>query len=88
VAYDVSTRKENLFIPIEKLKFKDKIFKVDNMLHAHGHTGMRTPPYMCDKNPIELAWRTNIKHYVRSHDTTGEMSLKYWRNLCGKDSTE
>jgi hypothetical protein len=46
VAYDVSTRKANLFAAIEKLKPKDKIFKVDNLLHAHGHTALRTPPYM------------------------------------------
>jgi transposase len=80
VAYDVSTRKANLFAAIEKLKPKDKIFKVDNMLHAHGHTALRTPPYMCDRNPIELAW-ANIKHYVRSHNMTEDMSLKRLEEL-------
>jgi transposase len=75
VAYDVSTRKANLFAAIEKLKPKDKIFKVDNMLHAQGHTALRTPQYMCNLNPIELAW-ANIKHYARSHNTTGDVTEK------------
>jgi hypothetical protein len=43
VAYDVSTRRANLFAEIEKLKPEDKIFKADSMLHAHGHTALRTP---------------------------------------------
>jgi hypothetical protein len=30
---------------------------------------------MCDLNPTELAW-ANIKHYGRSHNMTGDMSLK------------
>jgi transposase len=64
-----------LFAVIEKLKPKDKIFKVDNMLHDHSQTALRTPSYMCHLNPTELAW-ANIKHYVRSHNTTGDMSLK------------
>jgi transposase len=80
VAYDVSTRKANLFAEIEKLKPKDKIFKVDNMLHAHGHTALRTPPYMCGLNPIELAW-ANIKHYLRSDNMAGDMSLKRLEEL-------
>jgi hypothetical protein len=60
-----------LFAAIEKLKTKDKIFKVDNLLHAHGRNALRTPPYMCDLDPIELAG-ANIKHHVRFHNTTGD----------------
>jgi transposase len=74
-ADNVSTRKANLFAAIEKLKPKDNILKVHNMLHVHGHIALRTPPYMCDLNPIELAW-ANIKHYVKSNNMTGDMLLK------------
>jgi hypothetical protein len=35
---------------------------------------------MCDLNPIELAWR-QIKDYVRSHNTTGDMSLTRLQEL-------
>lgn len=36
---------------------------------------LRTPPYMCELNPIELIW-AQLKHFVRSHNTTGELSIK------------
>jgi transposase len=39
------------------------------------HTALRTPPYTCDLNPTEIA-QASIKHYVRSHNTTGDMSPK------------
>ncbi|KAJ4426397.1 hypothetical protein ANN_27211 [Periplaneta americana] len=38
------------------------------------------PPYMCDLSAIELAW-SSVKNYVRSHNTTGDMSLKRLQEL-------
>jgi hypothetical protein len=79
VAYDVSISKANMFAATEMLKLKNKVFKVDNMLHAHSHTTLRTPPYMCYLKPTELA-QANIKHYVRSetwrHFTT--IAFQLW----------
>jgi transposase len=80
MAYDVSTRKANLFAATEKLKLKDNIFKVDNMLHAHGHTALRTPPFMHDLNATELILSI-IKHYVRTHSMEAEMLLKTLEEL-------
>jgi hypothetical protein len=40
----------NLFAKVGKLKPKDNIFTVENMLHADGLTASRALP-----NPIELA---------------------------------
>jgi transposase len=74
-----------LFAVIEKLKPKHKVFKVDNMLHAHGHTALRTPPYIQGLNPTELAW-ANIKHYVGPHNTTEDMSLKILEELVTQQS--
>ena len=35
---------------------------------------------MCDLNPIELAWR-KVKDFVRSNNTTGDMSLSRLHEL-------
>ncbi|PSN47629.1 hypothetical protein C0J52_13290 [Blattella germanica] len=40
----------------------------------HGYIALRLPPYMCELNAIELAW-VAIKHYVREHNVTGDLSL-------------
>jgi hypothetical protein len=80
VACDVSTRKANLFAAIAVLKPKDKVFSMEDVLRAHGDAVLRTPPYMCNLNPIELVW-SNIKHYVRSNNMTGHMSLKRLEEL-------
>ncbi|CAI6358893.1 unnamed protein product [Macrosiphum euphorbiae] len=32
-------------------------------------TVLRTPPYHCEVNPIELAW-SSVKRYVKSNNTT------------------
>ena len=34
----------------------DPIYEIDQLLHAHGHTVLRLPPYHCDLSPIELIW--------------------------------
>jgi transposase len=67
-------RKSTLFSLVEKIRPKEKVYHIDTLFAAHSHTVIRLPPYMCDLNPIELAWR-QIKDYLRSHNTAGDMSL-------------
>jgi hypothetical protein len=34
----------------------EKMFKIDQLLNAHGHTVLGLPPCNCDLSPTELAW--------------------------------
>jgi transposase len=73
-------RKFTLFSLVEKIRPKEKVYYIDKLFAAHGHTVIRLPPYMCDLNPLELAWR-QIKDYVRSHNTSEDMSLTRLQEL-------
>lgn len=35
---------------------------------------------MCEFNPIEMVW-SQLKHFIRSHNTTGEFSIKVLKEL-------
>ena len=52
-----------------------KMFKIDELLKAHGHIVVRLPPYLCDLNAIEYAW-SQVKRYVREHNVSEEILLK------------
>jgi transposase len=73
-------RKFTLFSLVAKIYPKEKVYHIDMLFAAHCHTVIRLPPYMCDLNPIELAWH-RIKDYVRSHYTAGDMSLTRLQEL-------
>ena len=47
------------------------------MLNAHCHTVVKLPPYMCDLNPVELAW-SEVKNYFHENNMTG---LKWLMNI-------
>lgn len=61
-------------VQIHKPPGDQKNYVVDAIIKHHGHTALRTPPYMCELNPIELAW-AQIKTYIRSRNTTGDFSI-------------
>jgi hypothetical protein len=68
-------RKDSLYKLTVPLKPKEKAFNIDRILSDYGHTVVRLPPYMCDLNPIELAW-AKIKRIVREHNVTADLSLQ------------
>lgn len=74
VPCDIKMRKPVLFSLVENHKPPEKQYRVDVEFQAKGHKLIRLPPYMCDLNPIELAW-AKIKNYVRTRNTSGDMSL-------------
>ncbi|PNF33229.1 hypothetical protein B7P43_G11383 [Cryptotermes secundus] len=66
--------KNDLYNQILSLKPKEKVFKINSILSGHGHSVIRLPLYMCDLDPIELAW-AKIKWIVREHNETADLSL-------------
>lgn len=56
IVHDSRSRKADLIEIINQHKPQEKIYRADATLQAHGHIVLRLPPYMCDLNPIELAW--------------------------------
>jgi len=71
---DEVMRKEHLFQIIELHRPREKQYKIDQFLSSKGHTVVRLPPYMCDLNPIELAW-AKVKNYIRNCNSHGSLNF-------------
>lgn len=80
VECDITDRKYVLIELLLKHKPTEKKYVVDKLFQDHGHQVLRLPPYMCDLNPIELAW-AKIKKYICEHNTAGEISLQALQTL-------
>ena len=60
-------------------KNAEKTYKIDELIKSHGHNVLRLPPYMCDLNPIELAWaQLKRKMHVGRH--VEKIEQEYWTN--------
>ncbi|CAK1584320.1 unnamed protein product [Parnassius mnemosyne] len=74
VETSLSMRKAELFDVIKLHAPQEKTFKMDQLIRSHGHEVLRLPPYMCDLNPIELAW-AKIKRVVREYNVNSDLTL-------------
>ncbi|XP_046684397.1 uncharacterized protein LOC124370150 [Homalodisca vitripennis] len=74
IACSTTMKKFELYDLIVQHKPPQKIFRVDSLLKAHGHLVIRLPPYMCELNPIELAWAT-MKREIKNHNIKGDLCL-------------
>ncbi|XP_076280280.1 uncharacterized protein LOC143209032 [Lasioglossum baleicum] len=79
IPYTVMMRKFELMQLIDVHKPVEKTYKVDELLKSHGFHVLRLPPYMCELNPIELAW-AEIKNKIRSKNV-GTLSFAELQNL-------
>lgn len=75
ITCDETMRKSVLIELIDIHKPREKVYRVDRLLHDAGHTVIRLPPYMCEFNAIELAW-AKIKRCIRESNTVGEFSAQ------------
>lgn len=77
---DMSMRKTVLYDNIELRRPREKVFKIDQLFNAHGHSVLRLPPYMCELNAIELAW-AKLKNFVRSKNVGGDINMTRLREI-------
>ena len=77
---DSKLHKVDLYKLVQQHMPPEKIFRIDKRLAEVGHNVLRLPPYMCDLNPIELAW-AKVKRIVRENNVTGDMSLTRLKEL-------
>ncbi|CAI6375500.1 unnamed protein product [Macrosiphum euphorbiae] len=54
---------------VKRIKPRYNTYVVDEYVKKNNMTVLRTPPYHCEVNPIELAW-SSVKRYVKSNNTT------------------
>lgn len=72
-------KKFALYELIEKHKPREKVYHIDVELKKRGHSVLRLPPYMCDLNPIELAW-AKVKRVVKEQNVKADLSLTNLEN--------
>lgn len=77
IPHDPASRKMELYelVQMHKPPPTEKQYVIDRVIRSYGHTPLRTPPYMCELNPIEMIW-AQLKRYIRSRNTTGEFTIK------------
>lgn len=68
--------------PINKVRLMDIVkrikpqfnkYVIDEYVKTKSMTVLRTPPYHCEFNPIELAW-SSVKRYVKTNNTTFKLA--------------
>ncbi|KAI5635309.1 hypothetical protein NE865_12001 [Phthorimaea operculella] len=69
-----SMRKDELVRLIKIKNEPTETFKIDDLLKSNGHIVLKLPPYMCDLNPVELAW-VKVKSIVKKLNVETKLSL-------------
>ncbi|KAH9378905.1 hypothetical protein HPB48_011130 [Haemaphysalis longicornis] len=66
--------KAELMKLVESVPTRCDTYRVDCIVEAAGHKVLRTPPYHCQLNPIELVW-SDMKGFVAQENRTFKMQL-------------
>lgn len=66
--------KAELMKLVESVPTRCDTYRVDSLIEAAGHKVLRTPPYHCQLNPIELVW-SDVKGFVAQENRKFKMQL-------------
>ena len=95
VAFEPKMTKPELYVLVKQHK-PPVVYKTDVIAQAHDHVVLRTPPRMCELNPIELIWAKlkmlvaernttfklkDVQQHV--HDVMSEIDASDWSKTCG-----
>lgn len=69
VQWESDMLKVELMAIVQTVKHKYEGYRIDDIAAAAGHKVLRTPPYHCEFNPIELAW-SKVKRHVAANNKT------------------
>lgn len=68
-----STEKTKLMDIVKKISPAFNKFEINDYAKQHNKTILQLPPYHCELNPINFAWKI-IKDYVKTNNTTFKLS--------------
>ncbi|XP_054015815.1 uncharacterized protein LOC128896476 [Hylaeus anthracinus] len=68
IRYSEAMRRYELQKIIKANKSMEKVYKVDTIMKSEENIVLRLPAYMCELNPIQLAW-AQMKRKVREQNT-------------------
>ncbi|CAG9090741.1 unnamed protein product [Plutella xylostella] len=88
---DLNSLKAELLQLVRENKPTTPRYEIDELAQEHGHTVIRTPPYHCQYNAIELIW-AQVKGYAARKNTERPFSTKKMMGLlkeaCAKITKE
>jgi transposase len=73
ITHDTTHTKPELYGRIKQHKTRSPRYKLDTLLHEHGHNLLLLSPYHPEFNPIEKIW-TIVKNWVAAGNTTFKMA--------------
>ena len=95
VEFDSKLTKPELYLLVKQHKLPI-VYQTDVIAEKYGHVVLRTPPRMCELNPIELIWaklklhvaQRNVTFKLKDvqkhvHDVMTEIDQTDWSKTCG-----
>jgi transposase len=90
VTFSVSDMKDQIW-KIVSCNLPEKVYRLDQYAEEHGHSVLRSPPYHCHFNAIEMVWSECKRFYdeeiIKTRSTVDDV-LKIWNMAIKKVSAE
>lgn len=95
IEFPENALKKELMDIVNKFRSQFSSYEIDSYAKEYGMFVLRTPPYHCELNPIELVW-SQLKRHVAQHNVKFKINLleglindaflsitsDHWKNYC------